>query len=135
MNRINPLYVALLLVVLLALSIVKLNSAKEELSEEKERLKETTKLATELSALKEVYGDQKKAKTSILRILQNNVLKSAAISKDVKKSGIIISSKSIDLKALNYLVGKIFNGAYNISSLDVKKLSETKATLHMEIKW
>lgn len=135
MNRINPLYLALLLIVILLLSIFKLNGAKVELSEAKENLKETTKLANDLSGLKDVYGNIKRTKSAILKILKNASLREASIVKNVKKSGIIISSKSMNLKALNYLLGKLFNGSYNITSLDVKKLSTTKVTLHMEIKW
>ena len=135
MNRINPLYVALLLIVVLLLSIFKLGSAKAELAVAKESFSETTKLANDLSGLKDVYGNQKKSKSAILKILRNPSLKQAKIIKNVKKSGIVISSKSMDVKALNYLLGKLFNGAYNIVALNVKKLSETKVSLHVEIKW
>ncbi len=135
MNRINPLYLALLLIVVLLLVIFKLDSAKVELADAQESFVETTTLATNLSGLKDAYGNQKKSKATILKILKNSSLKQAGIMKKVKKSGIVISSKSMDAKALNYLLGKLLNGAYNITSLDVKKLSETKVSLHVEIKW
>ncbi len=135
MNRINPLYLALLLIVILLLAIFKLDNAKVELADAQESLIETTALATNLSGLKDVYGNQKKSKAAILKILKNSSLKQSNIMKKVKKSGIIISSKSMDLRALNSLLGKLFNGAYNIVALDVKKLSETKVSLHVEIKW
>ena len=53
----------------------------------------------------------------------------------MKKSSMLISSTSMEKNALNTLMGKILNGAYNISSLKIKKLSENSVSFEMEIKW
>jgi len=135
MNRINPLHLGLLLIVILIFVIFKLNNAKVELLEAKESYKETLIVATELKDLKKVYADKKKLKKSLQRILQLSSLRSAKIVKTSKKTYMILSSKSIDKKALNTLMAKILNANFNLNSLKIKQLSEQKASLYMEIKW
>ncbi len=135
MNRINPLHLGLLLIVILIFVIFKLNNAKVELLEAKESYKETLIVATELKDLKKVYADKKKLKKSLQRILQLSSLRSAKIVKTSKKTYMILSSKSIDKKALNTLMAKILNANFNLNSLKIKRLSEKKASLYMEIKW
>ncbi|NOR57771.1 MAG: hypothetical protein GQ474_04535 [Sulfurimonas sp.] len=125
MNRINPLYLGLFLIVLLLFVSFKLSSAKGELSEAKEAYKESSKLSTELSGLKKVYS--KKVNLSSL--------KSASVVQKRTKTGVILSSAVMSSKELNALMSRVLNGAYNITELKIKKLSPTKASLHLEIKW
>jgi hypothetical protein len=48
---------------------------------------------------------------------------------------VILSSKSIDKKALNLLMGKLLNGVFQINSFKIKKLDEFKVSFEIEIKW
>ncbi|QOY53912.1 hypothetical protein HUE87_08390 [Candidatus Sulfurimonas marisnigri] len=133
MNRINPIYILVLLVMILVLATLKLNSGKIEFNETQEIYKTTETIATELSALKDVYGE--KVKKSLKSILKLPALKSKSISETFKASSVNISSKSIDINSLNLLMSKILNSSYNIDSLQIKKLSDDKASFKMEIKW
>jgi len=135
MNRINPLYLGLLLVVILMISIFKLNSAKVQLQDAKDNFEKTSKLALELSALKKTYANSNKHKNALKRILNQASLKNAAIVAKYKNSNAKLSSESIDKKSLDFLMGKLLNSTFNISSFDIKKLSEQKASFKMEIKW
>ncbi len=135
MNQINPLHIGALLVALIAFLLFTLSSAKTEMAEEKTLYETSQKLAIELSSLKDVYADKKKTKRAIERILSQSSLKTAALDVKREKSSVKISSKSIGTQALNTLMGKILNGSYNITEIQIKKLSETKASLKMEIKW
>lgn len=135
MNQINPLHIGAFLSVLLAFLFFTLSGVKQELVEEKVLYLESEKLAVELSALKDVYADKKKTQKSIDRLLAQSSLKSANLEVKKDKKSIIISSNSIESDALDSLMAKILNGSYNISQLKIKKLSETTASLEMEIKW
>ena len=135
MNRVNPLYLGLFLLVVLVLSVFKLNSAKHELKEVRLSYKETSKIANELTSLKSVYNDKNNLEKSLKRVLKQKLLKGIEIDTIFKKNNVKISSQSIDKKALDFLMGKILNSTYNVVSLDIKKLSEEKASLKMEIKW
>ncbi|QFR48374.1 hypothetical protein FJR48_00985 [Sulfurimonas lithotrophica] len=135
MNRINPLYIGALLIMVLALSIYSLGSAKKSLNEEKESFKEIQKIANELSSLKKAYSNKKMNERAIRRLLAHSYLKSAAIDAEYQKNTLKLKSKSMDKKALDFLMGKLLNSTYNITKMTVKRLSEQKASLELEIKW
>ncbi|MBU0720378.1 hypothetical protein KJ877_03480 [bacterium] len=135
MNRINPLYIGVLLLIILGFLVFKLNGSKADLIEAKELYKETLKVSTELNGLKNVYDQSKKTSNAIQAVLKHTSLQSAKIEQKVKNSGITISSESMDAKSLNILMSKLLNGAYNITSFKIKKLSDTKTSFYMEIKW
>lgn len=135
MNRINPLYIGALLVMLLMLSLYLLSGAKQSLLEEKESFKQTQKIANELSGLKKTYANQKKSKRSIQRILAQPSLKLAEIKAEYKKSGLKLHSKSIDKRGLDFLMGKLLNASYDIRKLKIKRLGDEQASFELEIKW
>ncbi len=135
MNRINPLYLALLLVVVLLMLVFKVSNAKDELLEVKREYKSTLALVDELTALKKVYTDKNKVQKELKRVLNNSMMKNAQVQQHTTKRAMSLSSKSMDIKALNYLMGKILNSSYNITSLTIKKLSDEKVSLQMEITW
>ncbi|WP_324170593.1 hypothetical protein [Sulfurimonas sp.] len=125
MNRINPLYLGLFFIVLIIFISFKLSSSKSELTELKEAYKESLKLSTELSSLKKVYT--KKVNLASLR--------SVSVVQKRTETGATLSSVSMSFKELNSLMSRILNGAYNITGLKIKKLSATKVSLYLEIKW
>lgn len=135
MNRINPLYIVVLLTILLSLVLYKLSAAKSELEENKASFKTTQELARKLVSLKDVYADQTKIKQSLQRVLNNAALSSAGVTSKFKTSSVSINAQSIDLKTLNLLLGKLLNTAYVVESMKIKSLSDTKADLQMEIRW
>ncbi len=135
MNQVNPLHIAGLLLVVIIFLFFKLSGVKEELVEIRNDFALSEALAVDLTSLKSVYSDKKKIKISIDKILANRSIKAANLSIKRERKFIKISSKSIDTLILNRLMGKILNASFNITALKIKKLSETKASLEMEIKW
>jgi hypothetical protein len=135
MNRINPLHIGLLLVVILMFLVFNLSNTKSELAKAKVSYTQTAKLSTRLSGLKEVYDDKERIKSSLKRILEQSSLKSANIEQELKRTGIIISSEDVDINVLNFLMSKLLNGAYHISTLKITKHSKTNASFYLEITW
>jgi len=135
MNQINPLQIGALLAVVIAFLFFKLHGVKAELVEATASYKMSEKLAVEVSSLKSVYANKKKTKNAINRILAQGSLRESSLDVKRNKKSIKIGSKSIETKALNSLMGKILNGSYNVTTLKIKRLSETKASLDMEIQW
>jgi len=135
MNRVNPIHIAILLIVVLGFFMMKLSSAKDELVEVKELYQETLQLSTQLKGLAQVYSSKNEAKKSLQKILKHPILNAVDIKKKVTKSSMTISSPSLNKKALNLLMGKLLNGSYNIYSFKIKRLSSDKASFKMEIKW
>ncbi|MDF1877753.1 hypothetical protein JHD47_07980 [Sulfurimonas sp. SAG-AH-194-L11] len=135
MNQVNPLHIGGLLLVMIMFLFFELSGAKEGLKEAKSEFLVSEELAIDLHALKSVYADTKKIKNSINRILANQSIKKANLSVKRGKKFIHISSKSVDTEVLNRLMDKVLNASFNITTLKIKRLSETKASLEMEIKW
>jgi hypothetical protein len=135
MNRINPIHLAVLLVVVLLFSLVKLHTAKEELAQAEVSYKETLQLATKINGLKRNYFDKVKVQKEIGRILRKPILRRANIVKKVTNSGILLTSQSMDIQALNMLMGKVLNATFYISELTIKRRNDKSASLKMEIKW
>jgi len=135
MNRINPLYIVVLLVLILLFSMFKLNNAKDDLKEVKKSYEIVNNLSTKLKDLKGAYSDKKKIEKSLKNILSNKILKNSSLEYTFKKSSLKIYTKKMDINSLNFLMSKILNNNYNINILQIKSLSDTKASLKMEIKW
>jgi len=134
MKRINPLYIALLLVVVFVFISLKLNMVKSELVDVKDDYKIRSFVSNQVSSLKVAYHDKAETKKSIDALLRFPAVKSANIDKEVKKDIIILSSKSIDKNVLNILMSRILNKTYRIHSFEIKKISRTKVSFRMDIK-
>ena len=135
MNRINPIYVLVLLFVVLLMLMYKLDTTKEQVKDTLVKYKSTETLAVKLSSLKEVYADKVNTKKSLQKILRHSSLKSISLQTKFKKSSLLITAKSIDKNSLNLLVSKLVNNSFIINKMKVRKISETSAELSMEIKW
>jgi len=125
MNRINPIHITILLVSILLISFFVLESKKDELSQIKQSYKESLKLSTELVQLKKVYRQKLRLPSSI----------SSLVTQKKIKNGVAISSKKMKIKTLNSLMGKVLNGAYRITQLNIKRLNDTQVSFYMEIQW
>lgn len=134
MKRINPLYIALLLVVIFVFVSIKLDSANFELSAIKDDYKNVSLISSKVSGLKSTYSNKVKIEKSIKNILKLSVMKSANIEYEMKKNSILLSSKSMNKNTLNILMGRLLNRSYNIHSFEINKLSDTKVFFKMEIK-
>ena len=135
MNRINPIHIAALLIVLLFFTMLKLNAAKEELADTKESYAQTLVLAQKIKGLKSSYFNKTKVLKSINTLLRNGTVRSADITKKVTNSSILLTSDNMNIRSLNFLMGKILNGSYVISDLQIKRLTDKKASLKLEITW
>ena len=135
MNRINPVYILVLLFVVLLMLMYKLDTTKEQVKDTLVEYKSTEALAVKLSSLKEVYADKVNTKNSLQKILRHSSLKSISLQTKFKKSSLLITAKSIDKNSLNLLVSKLVNNSFIINKMKVRKISENSAELSMEIKW
>jgi len=135
MNRLNPLHIIVLLVVVILFLYMQLSEIKADLKEELLAYKKSEKIAKELSAYKKFYGDQKRVQRSLQRIFSQHSLRNLKIETDYSNDGVKIQIKSIDLYALNSFMSKIFNGPYAIKKLNIKRVDETHASLELELKW
>jgi hypothetical protein len=135
MNQVNPLQVGGLLLVVILFLFFKLNGVQSEIADAEKSFKKSEKLAFDVSALKNIYANKKGIEKTLQKVFSNRKLQSADLKIEKNKKSVKVSSESIDTSALNYLMGKILNDSYNITTLKIKQLSREKASLEMEIKW
>ena len=135
MNHINPIHILTLLVVVIFLFAVKLGQTKDELALSKQSYNETLEMVTKIKGFKNIYDAKDTVKKGLDRVLKQPSLASANFEQKMTNNSITITTASIDKAALDSLMSKILNGAYNINMLEIKKLSDEKATVSMEIKW
>lgn len=131
--KINPLYIALLLIVALLFVIYQLGGAKAQLRESKSSLAKVETMAEEIDALKRAWDNPKSSGASLDRLLQAPQLKSANIQQTKKRGTVILKSKKADLKATNYFFVKIFNGAYILKKFDIERLDDESLSFSVEI--
>ena len=132
--KINPLYIALLLVMALFFAVYQLDVSKQQLRDSKISLVKVEEMAQEINALKQAWDNPKTATTALNRILKAPQLKSANIQKIKKRGLIILSSKKANLKATNYFFVKLFNGAFILQKFSVKRLDDETVSFSVEIK-
>jgi len=135
LNRLNPLHLIILLLVIIVFLFFQLSSVKNELQEEKVAYHKSELIAKELLSYKKLYGDKKRIERSLKKILSQRSLKKANLQIEKKRDGMKISAKAIDLYALNSLMTKLFNGAYLIKSIEIKAIDDKTAKLKLEITW
>jgi len=135
MSKVNPLYIALLLVIFLGFSLFKLSHAKEELHSAQEEISSVEEMAVKLSALKKTYGDDKRNKQSFSKLVKT--LQSKGVKVDLKESRTLstLSIMEIELKELDFFVNKLLNASYVIKTFKIEKANEKQARMHLEIQW
>lgn len=131
--KINPLYIGLLLIATLIVVVYQLASSKAALREGKQSLVKVEAMAEEIDALKRAWDSAKTTGTALDRLLEAPQLKTANIQKTKKRGLVILSSKKSDLKATNYFFVKLFNGAYILQKLDVKRLDDESVSFSVEV--
>ncbi len=132
--KINPLYVALLLIVALLFAMYQLSESKNELRESKNNLIKIEAMADEIDALKRAWDDTKSSNAALERLLKAPQLKSANIQKTKTRGLTILKSNKADLKATNYFFVKLFNGAYILEKFDIKRLDDESISFQVEIR-
>ncbi len=133
MNKVNPLHILLLLVVAVIFLIVQIERTKQELEEEKEMFIQSKELALKTKAYKELYA--KKNRQQLQRVLSQALFRNAGIKMQQQKESVIIQASALPLSVLDALMGKIFNGAYKIEKLDIRRVDEKHVALKLEIRW
>lgn len=132
MNRLNPLYILLLCVMLALFSAYSASKKEQEFEELQSEYRFKEDLALKLAALKKAYSP--KRKREIERVLHSSVVRKSGIKYENKRDRLHISGKNVDIQAANMLTSKLLNGTYNIKKLSINKAKEG-VDLEMEIVW
>lgn len=133
MKQINPMYIALLLVVILGMVIFKLGQAKEAQNQVRTELQTTEGMAERIVALREQWDDPARRMAELDRLLRSPALREAAIVQKKGKNSIVLDAQSINRRSAEYLINKLLNDSYAIKSMTLKRLDATEASMHLEV--
>ncbi len=134
MKQINPLYVAMLLLVLLVLAVVQLNKAKNEQYEAKENLKQTKEMAERIVALKKSWSDASQSNKNLQKLLRAPQLKASQIEQKKEGDKVILSSKNMDIAAVNYMVNKLLNGTFVLGAVKIVREENELFSFSVEVR-
>lgn len=133
MKQINPLYLLASLVVVLFVTLFLLSGIKSDLNIAKSELDKTNAIANDLVSLKKSWGDKKRSKATLLKILNNSRVKNSGVEYRVSKSKVVIEAKNVASREFSYLLNKLFNAPLNVTSMKVRSLDRYHVSLYVEV--
>lgn len=133
MKQINPLYLTLLLIVALVFVIVKLEQAKTVQFQLISETEKSERMAHRIRALKQGWDDADATRRALQRLVQSAPLRAQGVELKSERTLLHLSAKSLDAKALDYLLNKLLNGSYAIKKMQLKRMNAESASLDMEI--
>jgi len=134
MKQINPLYIILLLAVILFVVLFKLMQTKTELHEAHNSFYKSKEMVHNIVDLRQSWDNEKNTKNSLARILKSSQLRNAGIVQSAKRDRIELHGSSLDAKSASYLINRLFNEAFVIKSMKIRRISKERASLDVEIK-
>lgn len=121
MNKLNPLYILLLCIIISLISFFKLSEIKNEFINSSNNLIIFTKNAREYNDLKNSWLNKNEIKKRVNNLLRN--FKSSNYNKNEKKTYISIEFKSINKKKLSKFLNKLLNQKFILNKLVIKENS------------
>lgn len=133
MRQVNPLVAALVLFLLLAFVIVRLEHAKESLDEARADLRDSRAIAERIVALNQSWGDSPQREKALQRLLASPQLRSVEIEKKKGRDTMNVSAKNMPMKEATYLLNKLLNGTYTIEKMDVSQVDDAHLRVEVEV--
>jgi len=134
MKNINPLYIILLLVVVLIVVLFNLMQAKNTLHEAQNSFDKTKSMVHNIVDLQKSWDNKKRTKGSIRRILKSSSLRKAQITQKSKRGLIELYGGSVDSRSASYLISRLLNEPFTITTMKIRRLSKKRVSLYVEIK-
>jgi hypothetical protein len=132
-KQINPLYIALLFVVVLAVVILKLSDANSTHNASVAALQETEVTARRIVALQKDWDRGEQSTAPLDRLLNSAPLQGTELVKKRKRNRVMITAASINKQAADYLLNKLLNNTYVIKALEIRRLNAQQASLYVEV--
>ena len=135
MNRVNPLYILLILVALLGLLLYQSTKLDSTIAMQEKRLTQLKNRAKEIATLKNYWGDKRVQKRRVQALINSPIIKKFIKNSTNKKDGMKLTLTNIDGANADRIINKIGNSFVKIGSLAIKKESKTKISMEVELKY
>lgn len=128
MNRLNPLYVVLLIFTIVFVSFFSLSNEKNLYKEKVEESTQLEQKSKEYKSLTNVWKNEEYVNKTVDEILKNSTFKNENIVKTASKENIKIRIESSNPQVLDSLLNRVLN-----KQLIIKKLELDKNFINLEI--
>lgn len=135
MNRVNPLHVTVLLLIIIVFLFTKILNIQSDIAKERQAFVKNQHIAKKLYAYKKLYVNNQQSRESLKKFFSQKSLKQTKLKLLYHDNTLGIITKSISLDSLNALISKILNTGYRIKLIEIEQIDETHAKVHMEIIW
>jgi len=134
MNRINPIYLIIILILLLTIVIYKCNSLDKYIYNKEKYVFHLEESAKELSTLRKYWGDKELQKKRINSLIQSTFIKKFIKTIEKNRDGVKIYFENINGKEGDFLLNKILNSFVKIDKLKILK-SDKKASVEIGFRY
>lgn len=132
MNKVNPLYLIMLLITILILTIYYYTNTKQAFQSNQTYFHQAKKIGLKTHALWHIYGDKKFIQSQIENILSQSSLH---VKTQKTENFIKISGNRLPYKQLNNFLSQILNYPFAVQKLKIIKNDNTHASISLEILW
>lgn len=135
MNRINPIYITLLLGIILVVVIYQNHTIQQTITQKELSLHSLEQKAKEIATLKKYWGDKKIQRARVLQLLNTPFIK--RFIKNQQKSGdrYRVLLHKIDALNADRIADKILNSFVKVGSFSIQKTSKTEISMEVEFRF
>ena len=135
MNRINPLYIALFLLFILALVIYQDHKIAKMVDQEQQRLHQIQDVAKKITTLKNYWGDKKIQRQRVLSLVNSPIIKPFIKTSQQNRDRYKLFLHNIDAKNADRIADKIFNSFVRIGSFKIDRQNRGKISMEVEFRY
>ena len=130
MNRINPLYIAVFLALILGIIVYQNRLFKEQISQKEQEILILEQKAKKIATLKRYWKDKNILKRRLEALLRSSFIAKYIKKRENKSNKITVYLENIDPFNANRITDKILNSFVRVSSISFKR----KDNNHLNIK-
>lgn len=123
MNKLNPIYILALMVTLFIISILVLDSKKQQYHEVDKKLISLNAKAQEYKEYKTSWFHKQRVIKKFNAIVQSRAFRGEKILKTQNETSIRVRIESMNPKVLNKFLNRVLNEKFLFKKLDIKKQS------------
>lgn len=123
MNKLNPLYILVLVFTILIISFVKLGDIEKDYVLENSQVNSFDIKAKSYNDYKKTWFNQKVIRKRLDTIIKSSIFKNEKILKTENKNVIRVKIESLNPRILDKFLNRVLNEKFLIKKLDIKKNS------------
>jgi hypothetical protein len=135
MNRVNPLYIFLLLLVLLIVLVYQHLSLQHKITQTEQEIYFLQNVAKQITTLKNYWGDKKIQRRRVFEIARTPFIRKFLQKEQNSREKYKIYLVGIDAINADRIADKIFNSFVKVNSFQIVKQTDNKVEMEVEFRF